>query len=172
MLQKPTCLQDSTEPRQEKDLQSSEKKTVAWILRKKHTRSRNKFELYYERWNNYDRHLEILGFESRKSSVETSRLPSVRWIYLMFAAAISNFSILKIELDGKPTPLWLSSYIVQPEKRRLCCSTLIISGVDLHPHNDRHDLNFDLRRERQRFGWSRLYITSSTLAITLVEVSF
>ena len=127
---------------------------------------------FITRWNNNDRHLEILGFESRKSSVETSRLPSVRWIYLMFAAAISNFSILKIELDGKPTPLWLSSYIVQPEKRRLCCSTLIISGVDLHPHNDRHDLNFDLRRERQRFGWSRLYITSSTLAITLVEVSF
>ena len=104
LLQKLTCLQDSTEPRQERDLQSSEKEQRREFCAQS-TRGQEANLNFITRWNNYDGHLEILGFESRKSSVETSRLPWVGWIYLVFAAAISNFSILKIELDGKPTPL-------------------------------------------------------------------
>ena len=104
LLQKLTCLQDSTEPRQERDLQSSEKKQPREFCAQS-TRGQEANLNFITRWNNYDRHLEILGFESRKSSVEASRLPWVGWIYLVFAAAISNFSLLKIELDGKPTPL-------------------------------------------------------------------
>ena len=104
LLQKLTCLQDSTEPRQERDLQSSEKEQRREFCAQS-TRGKETILNFIRRWNNYDRHLEILGFESRKSSVETSRLPWVGWIYLVFAAAISNFSILKIELDGKPTTL-------------------------------------------------------------------
>ena len=104
LLQKLTCLQDSTEPRQERDLQSSEKEQRREFCAQS-TRGQETMLNFITRWNNYDRHLEILGFESRKSSVEASRLPWVGWIYLVFAAAISNFSLLKIELDGKPTPL-------------------------------------------------------------------
>ena len=104
LLQKLTCLQDLTEPRQERDLQSSEKEQGREFCAQS-TRGQETILNFITRWNNYDRHLEILGFESRKSSVETSRLPWVGWIYLVFAAAISNFSLLKIELDGKPTLL-------------------------------------------------------------------
>ena len=98
LLQKLTCLQDLTEPRQERDLQSSEKEQRREFCAQS-TRGQEANLNFITRWNNYDRHLEILGFESRKSSVETSRLPWVGWIYLVSAAAISNFFLLKIELD-------------------------------------------------------------------------
>ena len=76
LLQKLTCLQDSTEPRQERDLQSSEKEQRREFCAQS-TRGQETMLNFITRWNNYDRHLEILGFESRKSSVEASRLPWV-----------------------------------------------------------------------------------------------